>query len=137
MESQALHGPVHPIHAQPVNEDVRGAVVAHDHGEKQQIPIGQPCAGRQVAKDGTAIHQIISLKHIGIVESHRTGRVLCAFGLAVQLEQNREFDGAGRGEDLLPAQREGLAGRQAADENANPPIHFSGDLRDVLGHPGP
>ena len=132
-ETLGVEEGVHPLHAHAPDEDVAGAVVAHHHREEGEVPVGQLRPGLEVAQDSAVLHQVLVVQGVDVGELRPSFRL----GLAVQLHQEGQLDGAGGRKEFVAAQGVALTGGEAAHVDAHPAVHLAGDAGDVLAQAGP
>jgi len=120
-EGERIEKSVDIVHADPVDQDVRGGVVAdrNHHG-------GQVAKRELRGAGGEAVHDIAVLHQVGLLHGVDVGQLeLALLCLAIELSKDSNLDRAGLREDLVGLPEQGLARSKVFDGDTHHAVEIA------------
>src|SRR5260370_19882377 len=120
-QAERIEQRVHVFHADAVDDDIGGGVVAHGDHQRGSVANREPRhTGSQRSGDAASADEIGRLEGVEVAEFD-----LALLRLMIELREYRDLDGAGRGKHFISMEKIFLPGREIKDGNAKDTVKIA------------
>src|SRR6266700_3102330 len=120
-QAERIEQRVHVFHADAVDDDIGGGVVAHGNHQRGNVANREPChAGSQRAGDAASANEI---RRLQCVEAAKVD--LALLRLMIQLREYCDLDGAGRGKHFIGMEKIFLPGCEIKNGDAEDTVKIA------------
>src|SRR5258708_28380692 len=113
-QAERIEQRIHVFHADAVDDDIGGGVVAHGNHQRGDVAESEPrYAGSKRSGDAASANEISRLQGVEVAEFE-----FALLRLMIEFRENSNLDGAGRGKHFIGVEQIFLSGREIKNGNA-------------------